>query len=412
MQSNTPSQGPFAEGSMPEGYRRGATEFRRLVIAMFCAGVATFAQLYAPQAVLPAISTDLSVTPADAALLVSAGTGGLAVSVIGWSLVADRIGRVRTMVIAMVVATVVGAAVPWLPSLGWMVGARVIEGAALGGVAGVAVAYISEETHASSIAAATGLYISGTTIGGLSGRLVSGPVTELTGDWRLGVSAVIALAVAAVVAFVVLAPPARRFAPGTTTLGGVTRHALAHLRDRRMLVVFAQAFLLMGTFVTVYNYLGFRLEAPPYSMSPGLVSLLFLAYLAGTWSSARATAAAVHRGRTTVLLGGGALMVAGIGLTLVPRVWVMIIGLVVLTAGFFAAHAIASSLSGALPTHGRAQATALYNFAYYGGSSLLGWGGGLLFARGGWFLVAAGCIATVALAMASVRLALPADAVE
>lgn len=388
------------------GHRRGSAEFTRLLIAMFCAGVATFAQLYAPQPVLPAISADLGVAPADAALLVSAGTGGLAISVMGWSWAADRYGRVRTMTTAILAATLIGATVAWLPHFGAMVAARFVEGAALGGVAGVAMAYITEESHPSSVAAASGLYISGTSLGGLSGRLISGPVTDLSGDWRIGFSAVIAVSVLAMVAFIALAPAPRRFTAGRTTLGQVSRVALAHLGDRRMLAVFAQGFGLMGAFVTIYNYLGFRLEAPPFLLSPTLVSLLFVSYLAGTWSSSFATRLAGGRGRLPVLFGCGATMMVGIALTWIPHVVVIITGLVVLTAAFFGGHAIASGLSGILPTTGRAQATALYNFAYYAGSSLLGWAGGLLFARGGWWLVSATCMGVVALTMVAARVGL------
>ncbi|QGF25295.1 MFS transporter [Raineyella fluvialis] len=366
---------------------------------MFFAGVATFAQLYAPQAVLPAISTGLRVPPAAAALLVSAATGGLAVSVLLWSWLADRAGRVRTMLIAIVGATVIGAVVPFTTALPVMVVLRFLEGACLGGVAGVAVAYITEETHAASMAAATGLYISGTSLGGLSGRLVSGPITDLTGSWRAGVGAVLGLSVVAAVLFAVLVPPARRFIPRRTSLAEVTRRAAGHLRSPRMLAVFAQAFCLMGAFVTVYNYLGFRLERPPFDLSPTITSLLFLSYLAGTWSSSRATRAAVHRGRRTVLLGAAGLMLTGLALTWLPSIAVVILGLVVLTAGFFAGHAIASALAGMMASEGRAQATALYNFFYYSGSSVMGWAGGYLFTVGGWPAVSVFCGAAVAAAM-------------
>ncbi len=381
------------------GHRRGTRDFTRLLAAMFFAGVATFAQLYAPQAVLPAISTGLRVAPAEAALLVSAATGGLAVSVLLWSWLADRRGRVRTMMIAIVLATVIGAAFAFTSYLPLMVLLRFLEGACLGGVAGVAVAYITEETHAASMAAATGLYISGTSLGGLSGRLVSGPVTDLTGSWRAGVGAVIAVSAVAAVLFAVLVPPARRFTPRRTSLLDVSRRAVRHLRRPRMLAVFVQAFCLMGAFVTVYNYLGFRLERPPFALSPTVTSLLFLSYLAGTWSSQQATRAGVRFGRRTVLLGSGGLMLGGLALTWIPSIAVIIIGLVVLTAGFFAGHAIASALAGIMATEGRAQATALYNFFYYAGSSLMGWGGGYLFAVGGWVAVSVFCGLAVAVAM-------------
>lgn len=382
------------------GHRRGTGSYARLLAAMFCAGLATFAQLYSPQAVLPAISGDLGIDPASSALLVSAGTAGLAVSVLGWSWLADRAGRVRTMVLAIVLATIVGAAVLLVDNLAVMVALRFVEGAFLGGVAGVAVAYIVEETHPASIAAAAGLYISGTSLGGLSGRIVSGPVTDLTDSWRAGVAAALALAAVAALVFILLVPRPRRFTPSRRSLADVSGQALAHLRHPGLVTVFVQAFFLMGAFVTIYNYLGFRLEAPPFGLSPTVTSLLFLSYLAGTWSSTLATRANVRFDRRTVLLGCTGLMLAGLGLTWTASLPVVIVGLVILTAGFFGAHAVASAAAGVLATQGRAQATALYTFFYYAGSSLLGWAGGWLFSAGGWSAVATFTGAAVVVASA------------
>lgn len=389
---------PDAPGEAFDGHRRGSASYARLLAAMFCAGLATFAQLYAPQAILPAISADLAIAPGSSALLVSAGTAGLAVSVLGWSWLADRVGRVRTMAIAIVLATVAGAGVLVVDALAVMVLLRFVEGAFLGGVAGVAVAYIVEETHPASIAAAAGLYISGTSLGGLSGRIVSGPVTDLTNSWRAGNAAALALAALAALVFLLLAPRPRRFVPNRRSLGEVSRQALAHLRHPGLVTVFVQAFCLMGAFVTVYNYLGFRLEGPPFSLSPTVTSLLFLSYLAGTWSSTAATRAGVRLGRRRVLLASSGLMLVGLALTWIGSVVVIVVGLVVLTAGFFGAHALASAAAGVLATEGRAQATALYTFFYYGGSSLLGWAGGPLFSAGGWLAVSGFCAAAVLVA--------------
>lgn len=398
MTGHGPTGDPTGHGE-GAGHRRGTAAYAKLLAAMFCAGLATFAQLYAPQAVLPAISADLAVQPAGAALLVSAATAGLALSVLAWSWLADRAGRVRTMLVAIMLATAAGIAVPLVDSFALIVVLRFAEGAFLGGVAGVAVAYITEETHPASMVGAAGLYISGTSLGGLSGRLVSGPVADLTGSWRLGVGAGLAISLLAALVFALLVPPARRFTARRTSLLQVSRQALAHLRNPRLVTTFVQAFCLMGAFVTVYNYLGFRLEAQPFGLSPTLTSMLFLAYLAGTWSSNRATRSAVRFGRRRVLVGSGALMLAGLALTWSTSVAVIILGLVVLTAGFFAGHAIASAAAGILADEGRVQATALYTFFYYAGSSLLGWIGGHLFAAGGWAAVSAFCAAAVIVAM-------------
>ncbi|SEC52231.1 Predicted arabinose efflux permease, MFS family [Paramicrobacterium humi] len=363
------------------GHEHGSPEYRRLIAALFFAGVATFAQLYSPQALLPLIARDLHVTESTSAVLISAATLGLAIGVIPWSLVADRVGRVRAMTIAVIAATVLGILVPFAPGIELMLGLRLLEGLMLGGVPALAIAYLSEELAPAHTARAAGTYIAGTTIGGLSGRLVAGAFADIAG-WRVGILAVAALCAAAAALFVVLAPPPRGFRPGRRT--GVLRRVRGAVASPRLWALYAQGFLLMGGFVAMYNFLGFRLERAPFALSTGAVSLMFLAYLAGTWSSARVGALAERWGRLRVLAGGILVMVCGVLVTLSDQLVVVLAGLVIMTAGFFAAHAIASGWTGQLATTGRAQASSLYNLMYYSGSSLFGWLGGIFLAGFGW----------------------------
>lgn len=379
-----------------QGHARGSSDYRRLLAALFCAGVATFAQLYSPQAVLPLIARDLGTGAADAALAISAATIGLAVGVIPWAALADRIGRVQVISISVAVATLLGLLVPFAPTYDLLLGGRFAEGLVLAGVPAVAVAYLTEEVNTGHAARAAGTYVAGTTIGGLAGRLVTGPVAEFAG-WRVGVLTVALLCGMAALAFVKLAPPARGFTPARThrDLG---RRLVANLRSPRQLALFGQGFLLMGGFVAVYNFLGFRLLAAPFGLPQTVVSLVFLAYLAGTWASARAGAEATRFGRKPVLLASIATMIVGVAITLSGNVVVILVGLVVATAGFFGAHAIASGWVGSGAGDNKAQASALYNLFYYGGSSAVGWAGGLAFDAAGWPALAGTVMGLAALA--------------
>jgi YNFM family putative membrane transporter len=127
------------------GHRRGSPEYKRLLAALFFAGIATFAQLYSPQAALPQIALELRAGPAGSALTISAATIGLAIGVLPWSVIADRRGRVRTMSISVSAATVFGLLVPFAPNLGLLLTGRMLEGLMLGGVPAIAIAYLSEE---------------------------------------------------------------------------------------------------------------------------------------------------------------------------------------------------------------------------------------------------------------------------
>lgn len=357
--------------------------------ALACAGVATFAQLYSLQGLLPLVSRDLNVSAAQASLTVSVATIGLAAAVLPWSFVADRWGRVRTMGLAVILATIMGLLVPAAPNFEILLVLRALEGAALGGIPALAIAYLSEEVRASHAAAAAGAYVAGTTLGGLFGRLLAGPVADVAG-WRMGTLAVSLCAAVAAVAFLGLAPRPRGFIPSPRVgFGAVLGRLIPQLRSSSLLALYAQAFLLMGAFVSVYNYLGFRLEAPPYLLPASAVALLFLAYLAGTFSSRMVAGMAGRWGRRAVLLASIGVMVGGLAMTLASPIVLILMGLVLFTAGFFGAHSIASGWTGALATTGRAQASSLYNLSYYSGSSVIGWSAGLVFQQFGWSAMAA-----------------------
>lgn len=392
------------------GHAPGSREYRRLIVGLFFAGIATFAQLYSAQAVLPQISSDLSVSPATAALSVSAATLGLALAVIPWSVVADRIGRVPAMATGVLTATVLGLSAPLSGEIITLLSLRFAEGVALGAVPAVALAYLSEEVEARHAAAAAGSYIAGTTVGGLLGRIASGIVGEV-GGWRAGILSVALMCALAAALFLWLTPRARGFVPGRLRVDrdpGILEKLRAPLRSSLQWALYAQGFLLMGAFVAVYNYLGFHLSAEPFALPAWLVPLLFLAYLAGTASSPWAGALASRIGRFPVLLSSIGVMAAGAVLLLVPMVAIVLPGLVLYTAGFFGAHAIASGWTPvAAGPASRAQASSLYYFAYYAGSSLFGWMLGLVFgaASWGWFVavIVAMCAAAALAAFSALR---------
>lgn len=398
------------------GHERGSRAYTLMLVALLLAGIATFAQLYSTQALLPLIASSLEVTPAQAALSVSLATGGLALSVIGWAFAADRFGRVPVILTGIIAATVLGLLTPMANSIGLLIVLRLFEGAALGAVPAAVIAYLNEEVDRRHAAFAAGTWVAGTTLGGLLGRLISGPIGSVWG-WRIGVLAVAVLAAAAAIGFALCAPRQRGFVPVVGRglrgdLSDAVRLLAAKLRDRRLVMLYIQAFTLMGSFVAVYNYLGFRIEHPPFSLSTAVSSLIFIAYLAGTFSSTFAARVSERFGIRRTMVVSTLIMAGGALLTLFGQLVVIIVGLVVFTAGFFGAHGLAAGWAGSLAGTGKAQASALYNVGYYSGSSVLGWAGGLLFQRQGWdalALVVAAVVVLTAIAAAVVHRPTDAD---
>ncbi|WP_395725084.1 MFS transporter [Nakamurella sp.] len=368
-------------GAAPAAGSRGRRP-GRLTAALFAGGIATFAELYAVQAVLPGLAAEFELTESQATLAVSVATGALAISVLPWAALGDRLGRARAMRVSAVVAAVSGLLVALAPTFAVLLALRAVSGAALGALPALAVAHLVSSAPPARVAGIGGLYIAGTTIGGLSGRVLTGAVGGLFG-WRWGlVTTALFVAIAAAV-FAVLLDSGPKVGADPHAAGQWSRVRLA-MADRVVWVFYAQAFLLMGAFVTVYNLLSFRLLGDPYRMPASLVSLLFLTYLVGTVGSSGVGRLVAAFGRRRVLAGAGATMAVGAAITVPTPLWSVLAGLILLTFAFFVAHAIAATWAGERVPAARSQASAVYSLAYYAGSSLVGLVGAALYARFGW----------------------------
>jgi MFS transporter, YNFM family, putative membrane transport protein len=380
--------------------RHGDPGMRRVRLGLFAAAFATFALMYAPQPLLPQLAGSFRVSPAAASLALSAATLAVAVAVIPVSSLSEVFGRRRVMAVSALTASLLGLAASAAPSLPALLAIRVLQGLALAGVPAVAMAYLAEEVERGSLGLAMGLFIGGNSIGGLSGRIISGALDD-HGGWRVALAGVGVLSVTCAVVFVVVLPRSAHFRPAPPRLRGLMSTLRRNVSDPGLARLYLISFAMCGAFVTVYNYLTFRLSRPPFGLSSTVIGLLFAAYLAGTLTSAAAGRLADRHGRYLVLAAGVLVAVAGVLLTLSGSLALIVTGLVVLTGGFFAAHSAASGWVSARARVAPAQASALYMCAFYVGSSLAGSAGGLFYGHGGWPLTVAFVLGLLAVAFAS-----------
>ncbi len=394
MRSGTMSQASLPDSEAP--LRQGTPAYRRLTLAMLFAGFSTFSLLYSVQPLLPLFAADYGLSAEGASLAVSLATGPLAIGILFAGVLSDRIGRRPLMVWAMFVAGALTLAAALVPGWSALLALRLLTGVALAGVPAVAMAYVAEEVDVASVGAAMGLFIAGSAIGGMGGRLVASLVADVAG-WRWALGSVGLAGVAMAEAFRRLAPPSRGFVAGTG--GNPFAGVAALLRDRALPLLYAEAFLLMGVFVTVYNYAGFRLLAPPYGLSQAAVGLVFLLYILGSVSSALFGSFAGKVGRRRVFWLPIVLLIAGVAATEARPLALVILGIALVTIGFFGAHSIASAWVGRRALGNRGQGAALYLFFYYLGSSVLGSAGGVAWTRAGWSGVAVFCLALGAVAL-------------
>ena len=367
---------------------RGTPEFYRTNLAMLAAGFSTFALLYCVQPLLPVFSKEFGVSAADSSLALSLTTGFLAGSVLIAGALSEAWGRKSVMSVSLVAAAVLTVVCAFAPNWHALLLIRALEGICFSGLPAVAMAYLSEEIGRGSVGLAMGLYIAGSGFGGMAGRVITGLITDLA-SWRAAIGVLGVIGIISALIFWRTLPPSKHFVPRPLASRELIHAFVEHLKDAGLPWLFLEAFLLMGSFVTTYNYIGYRLMGAPYFLSQTAVGSIFTVYLMGVASSAWMGELASRLGRRKVFWMNCAITLAGVGLTLAHALITIIAGVAVLTFGFFGAHSVASSWVGLRARHSKGQASALYLFFYYFGSSIVGYCGGFFWSAWGWLGVAA-----------------------
>lgn len=368
------------------GYRTSDPQYRRIAVALFAAGVATFALLYSTQALLPELAESFALSAASSTLSLSVTTVGLGIALLVAGPLSEVAGRTRLIHLSLAVSALVGLACAVAPGWYALLALRLLQGVTLAGLPAVATAYLREELHPTVQARAAGLYIGGTALGGMTGRLVTAAIGEAAG-WRWSLAAIAAVGLVCAVAVRVLLPASRNFTPAPARVGHLLRLMRGALSDRGLLALYAIGACSMGAFVATYNAMGFRLVSAPFHLGLGAAGLVFLVYPVGTVASTVAGGLADRYSRRAVVPVGCAVFAAGLLLTLPNSLPVVVLGLAVMTGGFFTVHGVASGWVPARAFAGQVApgpAASLYLFAYYLGSSVFGSLSGQAWSTGAW----------------------------
>ena len=380
----------------PSHLRSGTREYRRASLVLFVAGLMAFAMLYVVQGILPAVSRAFDVSPAVSSLTLSLTTLPLAIAVVLWASWSEGLGRRRLLVGALLGAAVLTVLASLSPSFAILLALRVLTGLVLAGLPAVAMAYVAEEFHPSGLGTAMGLYISGTGLGGMIGRVLGGLLASAS-SWRLALALVGGVCLAGTGWVAWRLPRSRHFSPSPGRFHERMAGLRGPLRDpvvRRLAVC---GFVIMGALVSYFNYLQYRLADAPFNLPASLVALVFLLYVSGTVSANWMGRLADRRGRRGVLRLGLAVMVCGALVSLTTALPLVLVGTAMMVFGFFGAHSVASGWVSSWANRQRAQASSLYLFGYHVGSSTVGFVGGLFFGRFGW----AGEVGTVVVLLAA-----------
>src|SRR5277367_5873222 len=303
----------------------GQKSFDLRSVAVATAGFSAFVNLYSPQALLPSLAREFHVGAGDISSLMTAGTAAIAISAPFTGALADVIGRKRLISAAMFAIGVPTLIMTFMGSVPEMTFWRFIQGLLLPPIFTVVVAYIGDEWPPSDVARVAGLYMTGTSIGGFSGRFVPGVLTDIIG-WRAGIQVVALLTLAAAIVVALTLTPERRFVRS----GGLVlslRQMLLHFRNPRLLATFAIGFGVLFNFIATFTYVSFHLAAPPYLFTPTLLGALFFTYLVSSPLVPWVGRAIAMFGRRPFVLGLIAFWVVGVLLMLAAPVSLILAGL-------------------------------------------------------------------------------------
>jgi YNFM family putative membrane transporter len=351
-------------------------------LAIGLAGFCAFINLYSPQSILPLLSGEFSATAAQVSAIITVSTLAVALTAPFTGAVADVLGRKRVIVAAMFVLVVPTMMVAFSESLNGLIFWRAVQGLVLPPIFAVTVAYIGDEWPREDATTAAGIYSSGSSLGGFSGRLVTGFLADLAG-WRAGFMALAGIAFAGAIAVAFLLPPERKFVRSEGFLASA-KQMLAHMRNKQLLATFAVGFGVLFNFIATFTYISFHLASAPYNLSASWLGAIFVVYLTGSVLTPLTGWAVGRFGRRRFMVRVIALWAVGIALTLAPSLPVIIAGLALCAGCGLICQAVSTGYVTITAKVGRSSAVGLYVTSFYGGGSFGAALGGIAWTYGAW----------------------------
>lgn len=352
----------------PDLIARGSPAYHRASLALVIASLVIFGNLYAIHPLLPLISQHYQVSTLQAsnAFTLTSLTLGLSLLVLGP--LSDAFGRRAPLIIGMAVTALLTLGMALIDNFTTLVWLRAILGIALGVLPATAIAYLGDTMQRTALISAVGLYIGGNTVGGAGGRLLGGFIADHFGLHAVFLILGSASLLCTLVVFLIL-PPARAFKPQALSLRGSLSTFVRHLGNRALFPAYLVGGLGFMVFINLYTFVTFRLSAEPWQLGAGSLGLLFLTYLAGTFSAS--LSGRVGRNRACKGMAAGTLIfAAGCLITLTDQLWLIVGGLLCNAFGFFLTHSLANSWVNQQASHGKASASSLYSVFYYLGAAV------------------------------------------
>ena len=356
------------------------------VLRAFTIGLTAFltvVDLFATQAILPALTAAYGVTPAAMGFAVNATTIGMALGGLAVALFGRSIDRRRGILLSLAILSLPTALLATMPSLPLFTLLRIVQGLCMSTAFALTLAYLGEHTSAADTASAFAAYITGNVASNLFGRLLAAGVVDHLGlAANFWVFAALNLGGAVLVWFTVeRTPPMRQT---DMSHGSPFSSWLAHLANPALRAAFAIGFLILFAFIGTFTYVNFVLVRPPFDVGMMMLGIVYFVFLPSVVTTPLAGRAVARFGTRPTLWVAFAVAIAGLPLMLSTSIGALLLGLSLVAVGTFFAQATATGFVGRAATVDRGSASGLYLASYFlgglSGSAVLG----QVFDRFGW----------------------------
>jgi YNFM family putative membrane transporter len=382
-----------------------ANRERTALVVLCLATVAIFSNMYATQPILPEIGREFGLSPSEAGLTISSMVLAIAASAVFYGILSDRVGRRPVIIVtafALTIPTLLCAVAPTFPIL---IACRIGQGLVIPGFIATTITYIHEEFH-SWRGVAVGWYTAASVMGGFTGRLQGGLLTDFF-NWRWVFFSFALINLLSGIALWRYLPTSQNFTrdKGQTTRRLDLSELVACFGNRRLVGAYVLGPAIFFPFIGLFTYLPYYLTRPPFNMSTLAVSFIFVVYLIGMIAAPVCGRFSDTLGRRGIMALGVLLMGTGLALTLVQALPVVFVGLLCLCFGMFTAQSTNNAYIGdsVRKGQGRGSAVSLYQLFFYTGGSFGGFVPGLLWQSSGWPLLVVGCLVSLAIGLCAVR---------
>lgn len=358
-------------------------------IATALVGFCAFLNLYSPQPLLPLFTQIFHASKVEASLTVSATTTAVALSAPWVGAFADILGRKRLIVPALLILSLLTGLASTASGLHTIIFWRFLQGLMMAVIFAVSIAYVSEEWTGAGVGAAMAIYVTGNLMGGFSGRVLSGLVADAFG-WRWAFIVLSGLTLLGGLVSWAWLPASQQFT-AKRDFSASMRAMGVHLRNPHLIAAYAVGFNILFSGVAIFNYVNFYLSAPPFNLNTIALGFVFCVYLFGVVVTPIAGRWIGRLGYRVSLMMAIATVCLGALLTLIPTLWIVIVGLGVCASGISICQSITTSYVGTTATEARSSATGLYVSIYYIGGSFGSVLPGFFWSVGQW----TGCVVLV-----------------